>query len=134
MDRAWELPIDVYQGFDRRPHPIFVSRPQRGVIHDESFSWRLRSSIMPLEYQTLGSPILATRDDLRRILGELDDETITEIMMLGASVADVEEAALWASGQGDVLGKSGHPLAGVAAEVFDLVALEDAEEEAPRKG
>jgi hypothetical protein len=71
---------------------------------------------------------------LRRILGELDDETGTEIMMLGASVADVEEAAMWASGQGDVLGKLGHQLTGVAAEVFDLVSLDGAEEEAPRKG
>jgi hypothetical protein len=87
---------------------------------------------MPIGHQQLRASALATRDELRRILGELDDETITEIMMLGASVGEVEEAAVWASGQGDVLGKSGHPLTGVAAEVFDLIPSDDPEQDTPR--
>lgn len=39
------------------------------------------------------------RKDLIRLLGELDDEQIAEILALRATLAEVEQAALWAAGR-----------------------------------
>ena len=46
----------------------------------------------------------ATREDIRSILGDLDDTTTLEILGLNPSVSDLEEALMWSSGSGgDVL-------------------------------
>lgn len=75
-------------------------------------------------------PKPATQGELRSILGDLDDATTLEILGLSPTVADLEEAVTWASGSGDVLGKRGRPLTGIAAQVFDILASgqEDQEE------
>lgn len=73
-------------------------------------------------------PKLATHDDVRSILGDVDDATTLEILALSPTVADLEEAVTWASGSGDVLGKQGRPLAGIAAQVFDILAREEEDE------
>lgn len=73
-------------------------------------------------------PKLATQDDVRSILGDVDDATTLEILGLNPTVADLEEAVMWASGSGDVLGKQGRPLAGTAAQVFDILARDEEDE------
>jgi hypothetical protein len=70
----------------------------------------------------------ATRDDLRGLFGDIDERKVLDIMALNPATADVEEAALWVIGDGDVLGKLGHPLSGIAAEVLEILTADDEDE------
>lgn len=74
----------------------------------------------------------ATRDDVLQILGELRGAILLSILELKPTVRDVEIAAIWLEGDGDVLAKDGEPLSGVAEDIYDIVAAEEAEEEPPR--
>ena len=71
----------------------------------------------------------ATHDDLKHIIGELDDDTAAEILALGPTVAEVEEAFMWISGEGSVVDRAGRPLAGRTAAIVDILAAELPEEE-----
>lgn len=68
------------------------------------------------------------RDDLKRILGELDDSKVVEILALRPTIPELEEAAVWAAGNGDVLAKSGRPLGRVAATIVDIMTADEEEE------
>ncbi len=74
------------------------------------------------------SEVLATVDDVRRIVGEIDDAKTVAILALHPTMVDLEQAALWAVGDGDVLAKQGRPLTGVAAAVFDLLTADEDED------
>lgn len=74
----------------------------------------------------------AIHEDLTRILGDLGDAEIVEILTLHPTISEVEQAALWAAGGGDVLANQGHTLSGVVAEIVGIVTAEDEDEEAPR--
>lgn len=63
----------------------------------------------------------AGADDLRRLLGEIEDARVIEILALSPTVADVEIAAMWAEGQGDVPDRAGQPLEGTAARIYEIV-------------
>jgi hypothetical protein len=67
------------------------------------------------------------RDDVRGILGDIDDARIMDILALKPSLADLEEAAIWATGDGDVLAKSGRPLGGIAAAIVDILTADEEE-------
>jgi hypothetical protein len=71
---------------------------------------------------------VTTAEDVRHILGELDDATLVSILALQPSVAQVEAVRLWLNGSGDVLAREGRPLDGVVAAIFDML---DVEEESP---
>jgi hypothetical protein len=64
---------------------------------------------------------------LRSILGDFDDAKIIEILVLNPSVADLEEAAIWATGDGDVLARNGRPLAGLAADIVEILTADEDE-------
>ena len=72
---------------------------------------------------------LATAEDIRRVLGPLDEEKLIPIMALRPTVLDVEEASIWLAGDRDIFG-SGEPLKPVAGEI--VVILTADEEEEPR--
>jgi hypothetical protein len=67
----------------------------------------------------------ASHDDLTRILGKVDDAKIIEILALKPTLQDLEEAALWVTGDGDVLAKEGHPLSGIVAAIVDIISDEE---------
>ena len=69
---------------------------------------------------------LATIKDVTDVLGDIDDATLSAIMDLRPTIADVEEAAVWMSGDQDVFG-AGAPLKDVAGEIVSLVAGDDEE-------
>ncbi|MBG0793711.1 hypothetical protein IYY11_10030 [Methylocystis sp. H62] len=69
---------------------------------------------------------LATIKDVTDVLGDIDDATLSAIMDLRPTIADVEEAAMWMSGDRDVFG-AGAPLKDVAGEIVSLVAGDDEE-------
>ena len=72
----------------------------------------------------------ATRTDVRHILGDLEEATVIEILALQPTVLDLDEAAVWLTGDGDRLDRDRRPLTGRAAEIFAIVAAD--EEEEPR--
>lgn len=73
----------------------------------------------------------ATVDDIRRILGTLDEAKLLEIAALHPTVNDIEKASLWLAGDADVFG-AGLPLKGVASEIVAILTAD--EEERPNTG
>jgi hypothetical protein len=85
--------------------------------------------------QQSGSPKQSAqvdRDELIRVLGEIDEDMIIDILALKPTLDDLEQAAIWAAGDGDVLARQGHPLSGVVADIVDILTTD--EEEPSRKG
>lgn len=68
-----------------------------------------------------------SQTDLKNIVGDIDDDKIIAILELQPTLAELEEAAVWATGDGDVLAKEGRPLAGVAAEIFEILTADEEE-------
>jgi hypothetical protein len=71
----------------------------------------------------------ATGTDVHQILGDMEDSTAVAILALHPSVAQLEEARVWLDGVGEVLGKENRPLDGVVAQIFDMLAVQDEEEQ-----
>jgi len=71
---------------------------------------------------------LATRDDLTRLVGDIEEQMALDILALHPTIAEVEEAALWAAGDGDVLAKAGHQPTTNAAEILNILAADEEEE------
>ena len=75
----------------------------------------------------------ATGEDLHQILGDMDDSTAVAILALHPTVAQLEEARVWLSGAGDILGKEHRPLDGVVAQIFDMLTVEEEEQPPSRR-
>jgi predicted phosphoribosyltransferase len=67
-------------------------------------------------------------DDVRRIAGDVDDAKLSEILTLAPSLQELEEASIWASGNGDLRARQGHPLHGKAARLFNILTADEDEE------
>lgn len=67
----------------------------------------------------------ATGAEVRSILGDIDDADVLEILNLAPTVVELEEAAIWSIGDGDVLAKQGRPLSGAAADVYEILSRPD---------
>ncbi len=74
---------------------------------------------------------LATIKDVIDVLGEIDDATLSAIIDLRPTIADVEEASMWMSGDRDVFG-AGAPLKDVAGEIVSLLGGDDEEDLPPK--
>ena len=72
----------------------------------------------------------ASSADIRSILATVDESALLEILALRPTIRDVEEAAMWLSGDRDIFG-AGEPLKDVVAEIVAVLAP-NTEEEAPR--
>ncbi|MDE2466455.1 MAG: hypothetical protein KGO02_22500 [Alphaproteobacteria bacterium] len=73
---------------------------------------------------------MITKAELVHLVGDIDDAPLMEILALSPSVAEVEEAVLWAEGEGDVVARSGHSLNGKAAIIYEILTA-DLEDEPP---
>jgi hypothetical protein len=62
-----------------------------------------------------------TAQEVQRLLGELGAARVAAVLALQPSLEELEEAAAWMAGEGDVPAQAGHPLAGKAAAIFDIV-------------
>lgn len=71
----------------------------------------------------------ATWDELRRILGEVEDAKTLEILKLEPTTAELEQAAYWADGEGDQLAREGAPLSGRAAKIYEILVRDEDEAE-----
>ncbi len=77
--------------------------------------------------------VLPSHEDVRRILGEMDDSKATAILALKPSIAELEQAELWASGAGEPLGAEGRPPDGIVGQVLEILEPdEEIEAEAAR--
>ncbi len=74
----------------------------------------------------------ASGEDVRRILGNLDEAKVIAILALRPNAVELEEASVWAAGDGDVLGKGGRALSTVEKAIVDILTA-DEEEEPPVK-
>jgi methylmalonyl-CoA mutase cobalamin-binding subunit len=83
--------------------------------------------MMPKSQPTANSESLAKRDDIKRIIGQLDDAKLLDIMALGPTIADVEEASMWLSGDADIFG-AGNPLKRVPGDIVAIVTADEDEE------
>jgi hypothetical protein len=79
-----------------------------------------------------GGTALATRDEVKGILGNIDPEQMLAIMTLQPTVADIEEASVWLAGDADVFG-AGEPVKGVASDIVTILT-ENEDEEPARAG
>jgi hypothetical protein len=70
-------------------------------------------------------------DDIKQLVGDIDDVDAAAIMAIGGTRAELEQAWLYAQGYGDVVDRSGHPLTGAAAKIFDI--LESYREDEPAR-
>ncbi|HUC50854.1 MAG TPA: hypothetical protein VMA30_15855 [Xanthobacteraceae bacterium] len=77
------------------------------------------------------STALALADDIRRILGSLDDEKLVDIVALRPTIKDVEEASLWLAGDADVFG-TGEPLKSNAGRIVAILTADEEDDPQPR--
>jgi hypothetical protein len=73
------------------------------------------------------------RNDLKRVLGELDDPKVIDILALDPSVNDLEEALVVASGDQDVLGKSGHRVSPIAVQIAEILSAGEDDDDVSSK-
>jgi hypothetical protein len=66
-------------------------------------------------------PQAAGADDVARLLGDLDVTAMSDILSLKPNMAELEEAAVRALGDGDVLGKSGKPMTARIAQIIEIM-------------
>jgi hypothetical protein len=71
--------------------------------------------------QQVEGSTLAGADDLHRVLGDLEDAKMLEILALSPTVAEVEVAGIWADGQGDVADRAGWLLEGKVARIYEII-------------
>ena len=72
-------------------------------------------------------PAPVTAEDIKRILGDVDDAKLLDLVALRPTMAEVEEASLWLAGDTDVFG-AGTPLKGTAGEIVEIVTADETEE------
>lgn len=69
-----------------------------------------------------------TLQNLKLLFGDVDYRTAIEILALDPSQVELEQAALWLSGGGDILVRSGRPQSARIRAILDLLDTGDDEE------
>jgi hypothetical protein len=72
----------------------------------------------------------ATHEDVKGILGDLDERKMLPILALRPTVADLEDALLWLSGDRDVF--EPRPLKGIASQIVTVLTENEEEERRTR--
>jgi hypothetical protein len=65
---------------------------------------------------------LLTREQVIAIVGELSDARTAAILKTGATVDELEEAAVLLAGASDVVGHEGHKTSRVVAQLYEILA------------
>jgi hypothetical protein len=73
---------------------------------------------------------MLTRDEVRRLCGELPDWKVAKIIASEANYQELETAALWA--QGEDPGPDHHPLEGRIAYLYEIITAEEEWEDEER--
>ena len=67
---------------------------------------------------------MMNRSELVRLVGDIDDAKLLQILTLDPNIADIEEAVFWADGEADELAKSGRALSGKSAVIFEILTAD----------
>lgn len=70
---------------------------------------------------TTPSAAKPTRDDIIRLVGDVDDATVMAIEATRATYVEIEKAVKWASGNAEQLGKAGRQLSAHAEAVYNIL-------------
>lgn len=62
-----------------------------------------------------------TASHIRKHAPDADDTAVADILATGASVAEFEQAVVWARGDDDVIGDDTHALTGRVRRVYELL-------------
>jgi hypothetical protein len=60
-------------------------------------------------------------DDVARLVGDLEDAKIAEILAIAPTLKELEEAVAWAESESDVMGELEKSLSGAAARVYEIL-------------
>ena len=71
-----------------------------------------------------GGNAVATDADITSILGNLDADKLLAILSLHPTVAEVEEASIWLSGDADVF-DADEPVKGNASHIITILTAEE---------
>ena len=74
-----------------------------------------------------GTQAVATPEELTKLLGHIDPATAVKVLELQPTLAELEEAAMWLAGQGNLPDRAGHSLAGKTAAIYEMLAVNDEE-------
>ena len=66
-----------------------------------------------------------TYDEVRRILGDISDHMIVEVLSSGATISDLEVVAAHLAQETDVMGELERPLPGTALTIYNLLRQEE---------
>jgi hypothetical protein len=69
----------------------------------------------------------ATREEIIAVLGPLDADKLLALVELRPTLAEVEEASMWLSGDRDVFGAE-PPLKGTASKIVTLLTADEEDE------
>ena len=72
---------------------------------------------------------LASTDDVKSILGDLDEARLLDIMTLRPRIVDVEQASAWLAGDTDIFG-AGPPLKDIPGDIVEILTADEDEEPA----
>ena len=75
-----------------------------------------------------GHAPLAVRADVVKLFGDLEDEDILQLLALQPTVMELQEAAGWMEGEGDILARAGHPMTPRIAGILEIVDRRDEED------
>jgi hypothetical protein len=73
----------------------------------------------------------ATVAEIRRMVGDVDDSVVSNIIRTGASAAEVLQAVQLIRGGGGLEDEAGHEPHGVAKAVYEILETEEEEQEQP---
>jgi hypothetical protein len=69
-------------------------------------------------------PVKADRAQILRLAGPIGDSKIAAILATSATAEEVEEAAAWAAGESDLMGRERRRLTGAAAAVYEILTAD----------
>lgn len=67
----------------------------------------------------------ATAEEIRRMVGDVDDTVVSSIMRTGASEADVLQPVQWFRGGGGLEDEPGHEPHGAVRAVYEILQAEE---------
>jgi hypothetical protein len=68
---------------------------------------------------------MVSQDEVRRLLGDLDDEKVADILKLGPTPRELELAAACLDGRTYVLVEGGHHLSATAAQILEIILSDE---------
>ena len=66
-----------------------------------------------------------TAEQVLQMVGPIRDSQLAAILSLRPTMAQLEQAVIWANRDDDWIGQSDHPLVGKVADIFDILISED---------